>query len=71
MKRCVPFLMALLFAISCSYRSSATDETGQIARDLNEMEEFLKDRRENWVTTYFTVATEPSTRLVLVMEGVD
>ena len=45
MKRCVPFLMALLFAISCSYRSSATDETGQIARDLNEMEECcVRDR---------------------------
>ena len=45
MKRCVAFLMALLFAISWTYRSSATDETGQIARDLNEMEErCVRDR---------------------------
>jgi hypothetical protein len=34
------------------------------------MDAYLKDRRENWVNSYFTTTTEPSTQLVLVIEGV-
>ena len=39
-------------------------------KDLEEMEAYLKDREENWQDTYFTASTEPSTQLVLVIEGV-
>ena len=40
-------------------------------RDLQEMEDYLRDRQENWRDTYFTASTEPSTQLVLVIEGVN
>lgn len=39
-------------------------------KDLEEMDAYLKDREENWQDTYFTASTEPSTQLVLVIEGV-
>jgi hypothetical protein len=39
-------------------------------KDLEEMEAYLKDRQENWRETHFTAASESSTRLVLVIEGV-
>ena len=35
------------------------------------MEAYLKDRKENWLNTYFTASAEPSTQLVLVIEGVN
>lgn len=41
----------------------------QYKQQLLEMDAYLKDRRENWVNTYFTPSTEPSTQLVLVIEG--
>ena len=40
-------------------------------KDLEEMDAYLKDREENWQDTYFTASTEPSTQLVLVIEGVN
>ena len=40
-------------------------------RELEEMDAYLRDRQENWRDTYFTAATEPSTQLVLVIEGVN
>ena len=39
-------------------------------KDLEEMDAYLRDRQENWRDTYFTASTEPSTQLVLVIEGV-
>ncbi len=42
----------------------------QYKQQLQEMDAYLKDRRDNWVNTYFTTTTEPSTQLVLVIEGV-
>jgi hypothetical protein len=39
-------------------------------KDLEEMDAYLRDREENWQDTYFTASTEPSTQLVLVIEGV-
>lgn len=39
-------------------------------KELEEMDAYLKDREENWQDAYFTASTEPSTRLVLVIEGV-
>jgi hypothetical protein len=39
-------------------------------KDLEEMESWLKDREDNWRDTHFTAATDPSTQLVLVIEGV-
>lgn len=38
-------------------------------KQIEEMEAFLKDRRENWRDAYFLAAPQPSTRLVLVIEG--
>lgn len=40
-------------------------------KDLEEMDAYLQDRQENWRDTYFTASTEPSTQLVLVIEGVE
>ncbi len=40
-------------------------------KDIQESDGYLKDRSENWRNTYFTASTEPSTRLVLVIEGTD
>jgi ERCC4-related helicase len=40
-------------------------------KDLEEMEAYLQDRQKNWRDTHFTAATEPSTRLVLVIEGMN
>lgn len=39
--------------------------------ELDEMEEYAKDRHDNWLEANFRAAKEPSTRLVLVIEGVD
>ena len=39
-------------------------------KDLDEMDAYSQDREENWQDTYFTASTEPSTQLVLVIEGV-
>jgi len=38
--------------------------------DLEELKKYLDDRRRNWRDTHFTPAEDPSTRLVLVIEGV-
>ncbi len=43
----------------------------QYKQQLQDMEGYLKDRKDNWVDTYFTTTTEPSTQLVLVIEGVN
>jgi len=40
-------------------------------QNLEEMEAYLKDRQDNWRDTYFTASAEPSTQLVLVIEGVN
>jgi len=42
----------------------------QYKQQLQEMDAYLKDRTQNWVNSYFTTTTEPSTQLVLVIEGV-
>jgi hypothetical protein len=39
-------------------------------KDLEEMDAYLKDREENWQDTWFTASAEPSTQLVVVIEGV-
>lgn len=36
----------------------------------NEMEKYLTDRKENWLESYFRAVDEPTTRLVLVVEGI-
>lgn len=38
-------------------------------KDLEEMEAYLKDREKNWKNTYFDTSAEPSTQLILVIEG--
>jgi superfamily II DNA or RNA helicase len=39
-------------------------------RELEEMDAYIKDRQENWREMHFNTAPDPSTRLVLVIEGV-
>lgn len=41
----------------------------QYKKNLEEMEDYLRDREENWRETYFSPSSEPSTQLVLVIEG--
>jgi len=36
---------------------------------LDEMEEYLKDRKQNWRDTHFTASREPSTQMLLVIGG--
>jgi hypothetical protein len=38
-------------------------------KDLEEMEAYLRDRAKNWRDTYFETDAEPTTQLVLVIEG--
>jgi len=38
-------------------------------RELEEMEDYLRDRQKNWRDTHLTAAPEPFTQLVLVIEG--
>ena len=45
-------------------------KTKMYHKDLEEMDAYLRDREDNWQDTYFTASTEPSTQLVLVVEGV-
>jgi hypothetical protein len=46
-------------------------KTRQYRRNLEEMEDFRRDRQENWLDAQFTPSKDPSTQLVLVIEGVD
>lgn len=46
-------------------------KTKMYRKDLEEMDAYLRDREDNWQDTYFTASTEPSTQLVLVIEGVN
>jgi len=46
-------------------------QAARIKRELEEMEAYATDRRENWEQANFTAAKDPSTRLVLVIEGVE
>ena len=39
-------------------------------KQLDEIEAYLEDRAHNWRDTHFTAAKEPSTKLILVCEGV-
>jgi hypothetical protein len=45
-------------------------KTRQYKRNLDETEDYQRDRQENWLEAQFTPAKEPSTQLVLVIEGV-
>ncbi|MDB2686880.1 DEAD/DEAH box helicase [Mariniblastus sp.] len=44
-------------------------KTRTYRNQLDDMERYIKDRKENWLNTYFNDRTEPSTQLVLVIEG--
>ena len=39
-------------------------------KQLDDIAAYLDDRATNWRDTHFTAAKEPSTKLVLVCEGV-
>ena len=42
----------------------------KLRQQREEMEKYLQDREENWRNAHFLAVDEPSTRLVLVVEGV-
>ncbi|WP_299018078.1 DEAD/DEAH box helicase [uncultured Photobacterium sp.] len=42
----------------------------RLRQKREEMEKYLKDRTENWKETYYRASDKPTTRLVLVVEGV-
>lgn len=42
----------------------------KLRQQREEMEKYLQDREENWRNAHFIAVDEPSTRLVLVVEGV-
>ena len=42
----------------------------KLRQQREEMEKYLKDREQNWRNAHFLAVDEPSTRLVLVVEGV-
>ena len=44
-------------------------KTRMYRKDLEEMDAYLRAREDNWQDTYFTASSEPSTQLVLVIEG--
>jgi hypothetical protein len=39
-------------------------------QEKDEVQRFLEDRRENWRHAHFEAAPEPTTRLILAIEGV-
>lgn len=43
--------------------------SAQWRKKIEEIHAYLKDRQENWQETYFDATAEPSTRIVLVIEG--
>ncbi|GBO87324.1 DEAD/DEAH box helicase [Marinobacter salsuginis] len=43
----------------------------QLRQKREEMEKYLEDRRENWEQTHYRATDEATTRLVLVVEGVE
>jgi ERCC4-related helicase len=44
-------------------------QSRRFRRDLDEMEDYLRDRQQHWRDTHFLAAAEPSTRLILVIGG--
>ena len=65
-KRRQELLEARIEKLSANHRKAK-----KYRKDLEEMDAYLRDRQENWRDSYFTASTEPSTQLVLVIEGVD
>ena len=50
--------------------SAESKQAVQLRGEKDEIERYLKDRRENWRDAHFEAAPEPTTRLVLAIEGV-
>ena len=50
--------------------SAESKQAAQLRNEKDEIECYLKDRRENWRDAHFEAAPEPTTRLVLAIEGV-
>jgi len=49
--------------------SAESKQAAQLRGEKDEIERYLKDRRENWRDAHFEAAPEPTTRLVLAIEG--
>ena len=45
-------------------------QAAQLRQEKDEIERYLKDRRENWRDAHFEAAPQATTRLVLAIEGV-
>lgn len=41
----------------------------QYRKQIEEMDEYVEDRQKNWQETHMQAANEPSTQLILVIEG--
>ena len=41
-----------------------------IKKEIEEMKDYVRDRRKNWRDTHFQAAEHPSTRVILVIEGI-
>ncbi len=50
--------------------SAESKQAAQLRNEKDEIERYIKDRRENWRDAHFEAAPEPTTRLVLAIEGV-
>lgn len=50
--------------------SAESKQAAQLRGEKDEIERYLKDRRENWRDAHFEAAPEATTRLVLAIEGV-
>jgi hypothetical protein len=44
-------------------------KSGTLKKLIAEMQDYTDDRQKNWRDTHFQAATQPSTRLILVIEG--
>ncbi|MFM8444622.1 MAG: SNF2-related protein [Methylococcus sp.] len=50
--------------------SAESKQAALLRNEKDEIERYLKDRREHWRDAHFEAAPEPTTRLVLAVEGV-
>ena len=41
----------------------------RLQKEIEEMNEYIRDREKNWYNTHFEAASNPSTRLIIVIQG--
>jgi hypothetical protein len=50
-------------------RQAASQEAIKARQELEESEKYVKDRTLNWKQAHFEAADQPTTRLILAIEG--